>query len=263
MLATARTQKERAAQRIFEKVITGELPPGSRLSELAIASELKISRGPVREALNQLVGKGWLEVVPGLGAFVKIPDKRELGELYGCREALESYAVGEAARRITSEQLRRVKEGCRLSEQVLERVKAEKLSEWDDAAAVQWIEADVAFHQTILEACGNRQLVRTLSDVHVMQRVWSQKPDFTRYPIVPVLEHSYTEHVKIAEALEAHDSETARRWMRRHIRRIGRSILRQYDPERAASLRPIPEMVKRMREFERSMARSGGAAEGW
>jgi DNA-binding GntR family transcriptional regulator len=262
MVSAARTQKQRAVQRIFEKVLTGEIPPGSRLSELAIATELKISRGPVREALNQLVGKGWLEVVPGLGAFVKIPDKQELAEMYGCREALETHAVGEASRRMTPSHARRITESLDLSRQVLERVKSEGMTDWDDRAAVQWIEADVMFHQTILQASGNRQLAHTLSDVQVMQRVWSQRPDFSRYPIVRTLEHSLREHDQIAAALQARDSRRARQWMRRHVRRIGRCITRQYSPDRAIELRPSPEMVKRIRAFEQSMARMGDT-EGW
>src|SRR5690606_31788629 len=102
------TQKQRAYQFLREKLIAGELNPGSRLSDLALAKEIGMSRTPVREAINQLASEDLVELVPHNGAFVKVPDEREVEELYDLRQLLETFAVERAAAQIGAENLQRL-----------------------------------------------------------------------------------------------------------------------------------------------------------
>lgn len=53
-----------------ERVLTGEIPSGTRINEVEVARELGISRGPLREAIRQLVSEGLLVHVPNKGAVV-------------------------------------------------------------------------------------------------------------------------------------------------------------------------------------------------
>src|SRR5579863_907354 len=91
--------RELAYAHIQRKIASRELRAGAPVSELPIASELKISRTPTREALRQLITEGLLEELPGRGAVVARLEREDIIELYDLREALELHAVRTLASR--------------------------------------------------------------------------------------------------------------------------------------------------------------------
>jgi DNA-binding GntR family transcriptional regulator len=88
-----------------EMILTGRFGPGERLNELAISEQLKISRSPIREALQTLAGQGLVSLVPGRGAYVAEFDAQSVQQLGEVRIALEVRAAKLAAERITPAQL--------------------------------------------------------------------------------------------------------------------------------------------------------------
>ncbi|MBA3686161.1 MAG: GntR family transcriptional regulator, partial [Planctomycetes bacterium] len=162
-----RTARERACAQILEKLVSGELPPGTHLSEVQLSKAFGLSRAPIREAIGELSSRGWLDMVPGLGAYVKAPDRRELRELYECREALECLAVELAVERIAPRQLHQLAGSVAQMGEVIARVERDRLERFDDAAALAWMEADLQLHQTLIEAAANRKLASALSSLHV------------------------------------------------------------------------------------------------
>src|SRR5580704_7630282 len=110
------TLKQHAYKLIRKRLLSGSLPPGGRLSDDALAKELGISRSPVREAISQLTSEGLVEYRPRSGAYVRVPEPRELAEWYETRIALEGFAVMRAAERITEPQL---SELAQLSDEML------------------------------------------------------------------------------------------------------------------------------------------------
>ena len=70
---------------IRDMILDGTIPPGERLNEVALASALGISRGPLREAIQRLAGEGLLTVISHRGAFVRTFEAREIDELYDMR----------------------------------------------------------------------------------------------------------------------------------------------------------------------------------
>src|SRR5262249_19305461 len=101
----ANMKKEKTPQSIGEKaylylrtrILSGDLPPGTALSEASIARERGNSRGPLREAVRRLTAEGFLRPAPNGGSSVVEFSRRDVAELYELREALEVYAVGKAA----------------------------------------------------------------------------------------------------------------------------------------------------------------------
>jgi DNA-binding GntR family transcriptional regulator len=85
------------AERIEAAIISGQLEPGSRLSEQALATSLGVSRGPLREAIRRLEGRKLLERTPNIGVRVAALSLRDLNEILQVREALEGMACGLAA----------------------------------------------------------------------------------------------------------------------------------------------------------------------
>src|SRR3954470_15799586 len=105
MSMSSGTLKQRARDQLLEKLARGQWRPGVRVSELKLAREMGTSRGPVREAVNQLTSQGILDHIPGFGSFIKVPTPREMEDLYEFREAMESHAAFLAAKRINAAQL--------------------------------------------------------------------------------------------------------------------------------------------------------------
>jgi DNA-binding GntR family transcriptional regulator len=93
MQAREASLQSRVAAQIREGIVTGDYSAGTGLSEVALSSELGVSRTPVREALKQLATEGLVEIVPRVGTFVATPTRRDVTELYGLKEIFEGCAA--------------------------------------------------------------------------------------------------------------------------------------------------------------------------
>jgi len=102
-------------------IMNGTLTPGARLNEVEIAARLGISRGPVREAIQRVAASGLLELSPGRGARVRTFEPKELRDLYELREAVEVHIAALAAERIRAEDLRRLEDMLRQSEEMIKK----------------------------------------------------------------------------------------------------------------------------------------------
>ena len=96
---------DRLASTIQARVLSGEIPTGSRLRQETLASEFGVSRTPVREALRKLQAGGLVQLEPNRGAVVRGPSAREVREAYEVRAELEGLfpeewvGLGHPARR--------------------------------------------------------------------------------------------------------------------------------------------------------------------
>jgi DNA-binding GntR family transcriptional regulator len=88
-----------------DAIIRAELEPGRQLSENELASQLGVSRTPVREALARLRDDRLVEIVPQLGTFVSRISAEAVGDAQFIREALECAAVRTAAERAGDDQI--------------------------------------------------------------------------------------------------------------------------------------------------------------
>lgn len=97
--------REEIVRLIENALLAGELRPGDRLVESTLAERAGISRGPVREAILQLVGEGILVNIPFRGTFVARWAPQQVEEAYTLRAVLERLAVQEAIKHITAEHI--------------------------------------------------------------------------------------------------------------------------------------------------------------
>src|SRR3989338_6473985 len=88
-----RTLRESIADSVRESIMRGQLKPGLKISEPALATQFGISRTPVREAIRQLDSEGFLTVLPRRGARVASMSEKDIREFYDVKAVLESHAA--------------------------------------------------------------------------------------------------------------------------------------------------------------------------
>jgi DNA-binding GntR family transcriptional regulator len=212
---------DKLASQLHARVLSGELPSGTRLRQEALAEEFGVSRTPVREALRKLQAGGLVELQPNRGAVVRGLSAREIRDAYEVRAALEGLAAHLAAARISREQLERLNHVQGEFRAALERTVARRRGghEVGVREVRRWGSANDEFHQTIQEASGNDVLVGTLAQLHQ-----NFPRDLSRMVVsesTAMLEANVREHEAILEALSRHDATAADELMQRHVVRAG------------------------------------------
>ena len=193
------TRAERLAGEIADAILTGELPPGSRLDEQGLAARYSVSRTPVREALQRLETQSML-TRDGRSLIVATLDHNQLAELYTVRTELEALAARLAARHATREEAR-----------VLGQMVIEDRRIIDDPQALS--RANRRFHHQIHLASHNRYLVQQLDIVHRTMALMAR----TSLAAEGRGEKSLAEHQTIVDAIAAGDAEAAEAALRTHI----------------------------------------------
>jgi DNA-binding GntR family transcriptional regulator len=225
---------DQLAETLRARVLSGEIPSGTRLRQEALAREFGVSRTPVREALRQLQAMGVAQLEHNRGAVVRGPTARELREAYEVRAELEGLAAELAATRIGDEQLGRLREAQQLFRRSIEtlisrrRRASGREPSWADDS--DWVRANDLFHQVIQEAAGNGQLLRTIGDLHrsfPRALTWSALSGSSA-----LLEENVRQHNAILEAIERRDPQEARRRMAEHIRAAGELIAHRFEQSR-------------------------------
>lgn len=241
--------KDNVYQVLRERLFTGRFRPGSRVSELALAKELGMSRTPVREALNQLISEGVLEQVPNAGVFVKKPDRGDLEDLYQLREWLETHAAAEAARRITPPELAELEQSCHVLRELADRCRHLGADRAEEVLLPRRVTADFAFHTTLIRASGNRRVMKVVADHHVLSQLWGALPE---PQTLANLAQLYKEHTRILRAVRRRDPDAAWEFMRHHLQVARDKVLARYDWEqrRLAAGRMLessfPESMRRL-----------------
>ncbi len=136
------------ADLLRDEILDGRLAAGSRLLETELAERFGVSRGPVRDALNELARQGLAVDLPRRGTFVSSLSEQDLDEVYLLRRAIEEAAVRLAIAKASDEDIRTMY-AC--LDAVEEAYRASDLP-------AAW-EADMAFHRSYCRMSGNRRLL--------------------------------------------------------------------------------------------------------
>lgn len=212
------TLSESVFEQLRSAIISGELAPGTRLREPSLSEQYRISRGPLREALQRLASRKLVQIRPNAGATVMTLDLAQAIEIYQLREALEGLACELAASRVSPED-------CAELRALLDSHEAQiRSADWQryHQEAGDW-----DFHYRLVQLSGNRRLFSLLCEelydvLRLYRRQTSVEP---RRPSQALRDHQH-----IVEALEAGDGELAGLLMRRHIASARRSLSRQLPP---------------------------------
>ena len=198
-----------AYEKIKQGILALRYPPGEKLSEVRLASELQLGRSPVRSALSRLEGENWVKVFPQSGTFVREVDPREVEELAELRLLLETHTTRIAALHISAAEL----------EQLRGEFDALKAKGAEDHIADFWA-LDDHFHSTIYRVAGNRRIEEILRNLKDQIR-WVRAATAT---LPGRVTESLLEMDRVLDAMEVRDSDAAAKAMSRHIGNIATSF---------------------------------------
>jgi DNA-binding GntR family transcriptional regulator len=203
----------RTVEALRTMIATGELAPGSALTQVGLAQEIGVSTTPVREALRRLEAEGLLETQRNGRPRVPIFDAADLDALYGNRVLLESLAVALSAPRLSDEQLARLRD----------RLAAMRAA----ADPVGWDSAHASFHLGLvagnaepLQADVARLVAR--GDRYRRMSVWVDDSEGRRI--------GDEEHEAILAACETGDARAAALLLGRHLTRSALTLIAHLEP---------------------------------
>jgi len=205
------TLQQKAYHFIKAKIMNRQLKPGSYLTDGRLASELGMSRTPVREAFRLLEHEGFLTSCARRGWQVYSLSLKDIQEIFDIKETLESVLAKKAAQcgdERKRAQLRRT----------MERMKAAASANNYEG----WRDADLELHDILLAMSGNGRASRIIHDLNDQ---WYR----IRLGLIAMqgrLERSNREHEMVVEKVLAGDGEGAERYMRDHLHNLREELER-------------------------------------
>lgn len=216
---------DEVADRVREAIYAGVYAPGAPLREVELATVLRVSRGPVREALLRLEREGLVCSEWHRGTTVTTLSAEEADELYSLRDVLEELAVQRLIRHATDAELQAVRAAADRADGAADKHTA--------------VQQDLDFHDAVFAAAHHRRLeaawraIRSQVHLFLLIRLGSSDDEYAR--------HVATEHRELADVLTARDEERALQLFaghRRHAAALVAAQISQDSPLPAANRAP-------------------------
>jgi DNA-binding GntR family transcriptional regulator len=202
------------ATSLEEDIVLGRRHPRERLIEQDLCDRFHTHRGDVRLALFELEKKGVVQRIPNRGAIVRDLTPKEVMEVYAVREELEVMAVSILPFPVAPTSL----------------VELEKIQEQhgtaignDDMLTVFY--ANLNFHQTLFELCGNACLIETIKTLE--RKVYGIR--FYANALPEALERARRDHLDMIEALRGSRRDELIKLTRRHLKPSPEAYIRAYE----------------------------------
>lgn len=203
-----RTTTNIVADEIRQRILSGQLKEGEQIRQEAIATELGVSRIPVREALRQLEAEGLITLVSHKGAEVTRLEPSEIAELFEIRMMLESSMFGLAIDKIAERDLK-------AAEALIEDMR-------NDAAIEEWGTLNWQFHETLYRPAERPATAKILRRVH---------DNIDRYVRLQITltqdgkELAHQQHQELVDAARAKDHEKGLALLNSHIEHVKDELL--------------------------------------
>ena len=202
------------ADQLKQWIYTGELQPGERLNEAALALRMGTSRGPVREAIRILTGQGLVTAVVNRGVFVRQFSLREMLETYELRALMFGFGAEHASEHLTEAD----KQQC---EVLLEGM--DQACEQEDGS--RYYDLNLRFHELIMRLSGNQRAQAAYDDyvkeLHLFRRKYFNVPGNMR--------RSNIEHRQIYDAIVKGANSKARSAAEKHVLEGRQRLMRSME----------------------------------
>ncbi|AMM21420.1 hypothetical protein AX769_16390 [Frondihabitans sp. PAMC 28766] len=198
-----------------DMIASGRVGEGEHLKESELAEALGVSRGPVREAFQQLANEGFIELRRHRGAFVTTLRRRDIEEVYSLRIALERLAMQRAASRITPEIAQRMDDVLTAMQNVA-----------PTTTAAEAVALDLEFHDLVYEAADHDRLLRSWRFIRSQVAFFLQVRNRAHPDFVSV---GYAEHRQIRDVLLTGDPDAAEAAIVDHVKGTLVRLLSDHD----------------------------------
>lgn len=231
----ARTLRQSVTEAIRQVILQGDLLPGAQVNQAQIAEQLGVSRGPVREALGQLEEEGLIKNVPYKGTYVTEITGDYISELYSIRRVIETFAVQEATRRATADDLAELRT-------ILEAMYA--AADHDDMTSMGTL--DIQFHYLICRSAHHSMLLQQWKSIEMGVR----RCLTLRHRIYRSSADVIGTHPDILAAIEAGEAERACAILSAHIAEAGEQLYQSWACSQTdlAAGEADPQTVERFAE---------------
>jgi len=206
-------------------ILSGELAPGAKLTEMTLAARLGVSRGPLREAFRMLDEAGLVRTEKNRGVFVRDIPIDEAVEIFDLRAAMEELVGRRLAEHISAPQLKEVRG---LVEQMEQVVKAKD--------AYHYHMLNLKFHDRLVELAGNSKLTA------IYRKLIKELSLFRRLNLADgwLLPISANEHRQIVRAIASGDAQAAGKAMFDHVIESKERTIKNNLRQQAQSASPGP-----------------------
>lgn len=198
-----------------ESILSGEIEAGQEVSQVQLAREYEVSRGPVREALRLLEREGLIDAEVNRRARVTPLSPPDLEQIYAMRIALESLGITVSVPRMGSEDFAVLREALDEMEQ-LTGVDAER-----------WAVPHARFHRALVSCVGDRML-------EAIRHLYEHSERYRRIYLAQgprMWTAGVAEHHEIVAACEDRDARAASVLLARHLSRTALTVLMLVAPE--------------------------------
>jgi len=197
-----RTSAEDIRQKLADRIIRGELPPGTPLDETSLATSFAVSRTPVREALRLLAASGLIEQKPHAQALVAKPDESTLAGMFAVMGYLEALCAGLSAVAMTAP-----------DRDALDRQHSLMAPIVRIGSAGDYSIANDQFHSAIYDGAHNAYLAEITRSTRQRLQPFRR----AQFAMLERLRQSHQEHGRIVDAILQGDRHGAERAMQAHI----------------------------------------------
>ena len=197
-----RNLAEDVADHLRDAILTGQLRPGTRIDQDAIAEQLGVSRLPVREALIALDQEGLIRTIPRRGSYVQQLRRDDIADHYQLFGRVAGLAAARAAERITDAELAELDALHAAMETSIDPLEQERLN--------------FDFHRIVNQAANSRRVTSIL-------RLLTRSLPSHYFEFVPDwLDQARSQHGEILEAIRRRDADAAQAAMERHLNESAR-----------------------------------------
>ena len=193
---------ESVAEILRDRILHGEYRIGEKLTENKIASELKVSRTPIRDAFRVLEREQLVEYIPNKGCYARGFSREDMLDIYAVRKAVEQLAIHRVIELADQESIEELSQQLAKMRFYTEQNSYEKL-----------LQANEEFHYMIYRMTDSRfinRIMRTYQEyVHMARRETLKKDED--------LPQIYLEHEEIYQAIAARDEEAAAEAVGKHL----------------------------------------------
>ena len=213
------TGRDYALRILKDNIVRLELEPGSMVSENELASELGLSRTPVREALIELSKVNIVEIYPQKGSRIALIDSHMVDQSFFLRETLECELVKEVCRTATEEDLEKLRASLRAQALYSETGSLEAGTD----KTISFMDLDNQFHKLLYEIGRKEMVYQIIQETMIhFDRVRNLTLEYVRPMDI------LSQHESILKAIEERDEYLSVALVRKHLNNF-RSIKQLYE----------------------------------